>query len=296
MDAVDAALLNAVGALFLAEAGGVAGQGQRKGRLIVDGVDELAYHRMLAGTDEIEVLALDLVHHCVHFLEAHNTGNDVTADHIGGDAVGEALIDHKIAGIGQNGAVQAGDVTHQVIEAFTRNAACGLLVDAVELGHNIGVVGDLKIGVGLLTVLHNLDVFAVVLADGHRLVDDVGDLHHYFIKANLKLGLLDLKFLELIGLLGNEGLHFLGFIALALTHQGADLLADFVAVGAQVAGGDVGLQLLVIEGDGLVNEGQLGILELLADVLLYKFGVLPYEFDIEHKKLPLLLKISLIKV
>ena len=72
VDAVDAALLNAVGTLFLTEAGAVAGQGQ--GQLFaLDGlVDEAADHGMLGSADQIEVLALDLVHHGVHLGEGHN--------------------------------------------------------------------------------------------------------------------------------------------------------------------------------------------------------------------------------
>ena len=66
VDAVDAALLQAVGALLLAEAGGVGGQGLGQLLLGDDLVDELADHGVLAGADEVQVLALDLVHHGVH--------------------------------------------------------------------------------------------------------------------------------------------------------------------------------------------------------------------------------------
>ena len=62
-------------------------------------VDEFADHGVLACTDKVEVLALDLIHHGVHFREAHNAGHDVAADHEGRYAVGKAAVDHEIARI-----------------------------------------------------------------------------------------------------------------------------------------------------------------------------------------------------
>jgi hypothetical protein len=97
VDAVDAPLLDAVGALLLAEAGGIAGQGLGQGGLGQDLVDEAADHGVLAGADEVEVLALDLVHHGVHVrLGAHDALHHVAVDHKGRDAVGEALADHEV--------------------------------------------------------------------------------------------------------------------------------------------------------------------------------------------------------
>ena len=57
VDAVDAPLLDAVGPLLLAEAGGVGGKGLGQGLLGDDLVDEFADHGVLAGADKIEVLA-----------------------------------------------------------------------------------------------------------------------------------------------------------------------------------------------------------------------------------------------
>ena len=49
-------------ALFLTEAWRIAGQGLRKFILRSDGIDELTDHGMLTGTDQVQVLTLDLVH------------------------------------------------------------------------------------------------------------------------------------------------------------------------------------------------------------------------------------------
>ena len=72
---------------------------------------------MLGGTDEVQVLALDLVHHGVHLGEGHDTLHHVAVDHEGRDDIGEALVDHEVTGIGQDSLVQAGNVAQQVVEA-----------------------------------------------------------------------------------------------------------------------------------------------------------------------------------
>ena len=91
MDAVDAPLLDAVGALLLAEAGGIGGEGL--GQLVLgdDLVDKLADHGVLGGADKVEILPLDLIHHGVHLGLAHDALHHVAVDHEGGDAEGEAL-------------------------------------------------------------------------------------------------------------------------------------------------------------------------------------------------------------
>ena len=42
-----------------------------------DLIDEFSDHRMLAGADQIEILSLNLVHHGIHLLKAHNACYDI---------------------------------------------------------------------------------------------------------------------------------------------------------------------------------------------------------------------------
>ena len=112
MDPVNASFLDAVGSLFLTEAGRIAGKGLGELLLRNDGIDEFSDHGMLAGTDQIQVFALDLIHHGVHFSKAHNAGDHVAADHERRHAVGEAPADHKIPGIGDHCGVKPCDVSH----------------------------------------------------------------------------------------------------------------------------------------------------------------------------------------
>ena len=100
MDAVHAALLDAVRAFFLAEAGRIGRHCLRELILGEDLFDVTADHGVLARADQIEILALDLVHHGVHVRLAHDALHHVAVDHEGGDAVGEALGDHEIPAVG----------------------------------------------------------------------------------------------------------------------------------------------------------------------------------------------------
>ena len=112
VNTVNAALLDAVCTFFLTEARRIAGQRERQFGFRQDLVDEFTDHGVLAGTDEIQVFTLDLVHHGIHFRKAHNAGNDVAANHIRRDDIREAAVNHKIARIRDNGGVQTRDVAH----------------------------------------------------------------------------------------------------------------------------------------------------------------------------------------
>ena len=123
VDAVNAALLDAVRALLLAEAGGIARVGDGELLLGDDAVDERADHGVLARADEIEILALDLVHHGVHVGLGHDALHHVAVDHVGGNVVHKALVDHKVARVREHRGVQAGDIAAQIVEAVAGDAA-----------------------------------------------------------------------------------------------------------------------------------------------------------------------------
>ena len=116
MNAVDAPLFDAVGTLFLAEAGGVRGQGLGQLFRRDDLVNEPADHGVLGGADQVRILALDLVHHGVHIGLGHDALHHVAVDHEGGNAVGKALADHEVAGVSQHCFVQPRDIAQQVVE------------------------------------------------------------------------------------------------------------------------------------------------------------------------------------
>ena len=276
-----------MGALLLAEAGRVAGQRQRQLGAVQRLVDKAADHAVLGRSDQVQVLALDLVHHGVHLREGHDALHHVAVDHKGRDHVGKALVDHKVAGVGQHRLVQAGDIAQQVVEAVARHAAGGVQVDAVKALHDVHMVGDGVVGHHRLAKTLHLDVMAVVGADGHAGVDHLGDLVHDLLDAGLQLILAGLQLFQPVGLGGDLlfdllGLGGLGRVLLGLAHQRADLLGQLVAVGAQaVALADDGA-VLGVQRDDLVHQRQLGVLEFLFDVLLDLVGMLPDKTDIQH--------------
>ena len=287
VDAVDAPLLNAVGTLLLAEAGGIAGEGLGQALLGNDLVDELADHGVLGGADQVQVLPFDFVHHGVHIRLAHNAFHHVAMDHEGGDAVGEALIDHEVTGVGQHGGVEPGNIAHQVIEAVAGDPTGGIHIHAVEALHDLSVIGDLVIGHHRLAEALHLYVGAVIRANRDGGINDIGDGQHNV--ADL-LGVLLLQLLQLcqpvsLGLdLGLDGLCFLqlGGVFLGLTHQHADLLGKGVALGPDVTGLGDGSTVLAVQLQHLIHQGELCVLELLPDVLLDNLRILSDKLDIEH--------------
>ena len=248
---------------------------------------------MLARADQVEVLALDLVHHGVHIGLAHDALDDVAVDHEGGDAVGEALVDHEVAAIGQHGLVQAGDVTHQIVKAVAGDATRGVHVDAVEALHDLGVVGDVELRHLCLAEALHLDVAAVVRANGDARVDHLGDDHHDLVERGFSVLLLLLHLRHAVGVGLDGGVvrvdlrlqrGLLGLIGalFQLAVERAVRLGELVALGLDRFALADCFAALSVEGDGLVDEGQLGVLELLTDVLLDSLGIFPDKFDIKH--------------
>ena len=287
MDAVHAALLDAVRAFFLAEAGRIGRHRLRELILGEDLVDVAADHGVLARADQIEILALDLVHHGVHIRLAHDALDDVAVDHERRDAVGKALVDHEIARIGQHGLVQPRDIAHEIVKTVAGDAARGVEIDAVKALHDLRVVRDREIRHdGVAKALH-LNVAAVIRAERHARVDDLRDGEHDLVDLRLKLGLLLLQLGEPRGLRGDLrldglGLGELGRVFFRLSHEHADLLRQGVALGAQIRclvdGGAVGL----VERDHLVDERQLRVLKLFADVLPNELGVFADQSNVNH--------------
>ena len=286
VDAVHASLLDTVSALLLAEAGRIAGEGLGQRVLRQNGVDELADHRVLAGAYQEQVLALDLVHHGLHLGEAHYAADHLGADHVGRNAVGESAVDHKVSGVGDDGRVETGDVTHQIVKAVACHLAGALQVDACEALHDLGVVGDLKIGGQGLAVALDLHVLAIVLADRNGGIDDVGDDHHagadLFGQALLQL----LQLGQTGGRLGHLALGGFSLLEALLSHQGADHLGLAVAVSSEGVCLSLGGAKLLIQSNDLVHQGQLAVLELLADVLTNHIGIVSQKLNVDHSYSP----------
>ena len=277
MDTVYAALFQTVAADLLAEAGGIAREGQGEFCLRDDLVDKAANHGVLARADEIEVLALDFVHHCFHLREGHDALDDVAVHHERRDDIRKALlVDHEVARVGQNRLMQAGNVAQQIVKTHTGHAARGILVDAVKGLHDVDVMGNLKIGYnGIAKALH-FNVMAVVRADGDGGVDDVRDHVHDLAQLVLGLGLLlfklraalvvglDLGVVFINLLLQFRFLRLIRFFQLAIKRTVC--LRQLVAGSLQLLAFLLRSTLFRVETDGVVYKRQLCILKLFPDI------------------------------
>ena len=279
---VHAPFLDAVGANLLPEAGGIAGKGLGQGFLRQDGVNEPADHGVLAGADQVQILPLDLVHHALHFRKAHDPGDHVAADHIGRNEVSKSPVNHEIPGVGKNGGVEPGNVAAKVVEAVAAGFPCAVYVNAVELLHNLHMVGHLKVRHnGLAETLH-LYVFVVVPADGHRFVNDIGNHQHDFANPSLQIGFQGFGLGKFLGKLCNLRLLRLRFLLLPLCHQPADSLADGLALVPQCIALHLGFSVLLVQFHNLVHQRQLFILKFLFDVFLDQFRICPDQLHINH--------------
>ena len=212
-------------------------------------------------------------------------------DHEGRDAVGEALVDHKVPAIGQHGLVEPCNIAHEIIESVAGYPAGGVHINAVEALHDLRVIGNVKFrGFGLAKAL-DLHIVGVVRADGNGGIDHLRDHHHDFgdLLGQAALHLLQLG--QSVGVGLHLGLGLLGFRQLAgvlfgLSHQHAYPLGQLVALGPQVVGLVHGGALFGVQSDYLVYQRELGVLKFLVDILLDGFRVVPDKFDIKHGDAP----------
>ncbi len=182
--------------------------------------------------------------------------------------------------------MQARNVALQVIEAVSAGAARGIEIDAVQALHDVDVVRNLPFRHDRLAETLVFDVFAVVLADRNGRIDDLRNHEHaladfggVFLLVLLQLRQLVLHFLDL-------RLDLLGLLALAPGHHAADLLAQLVALGAQIVRALNRLAVLLVQLQHLVHQRKLRVLELLFDVLANQFGIRADQIDIQHVDSP----------
>ena len=184
--------------------------------------------------------------------------------------------------------MEPGHVPQQVVKAAPRHPAGGVHVHPGEGLHDLGVVGDLKVGDYRLSEALHLHIGGVVRANGHGGVDDVWDDQHDFPNFLRQFPLLGLQRGQSVGV----GLHLgfgllrlrqLGGVLFGLAHEHPHLLAQGVADGAQVVGLRHGGPVLRVQGQHLVHQRELLLLEFFADVFLYRLGILPDKTNIKHR-------------
>ena len=115
--------------------------------------------------------------------------------------------------------METGDIAQEVVEARAGDPACCVHVHTVKALHDLGVVGNFKVGHQGLTKALDLHIVLIVGANGDRGINYVGDHQHNL--ANF-LGQLVLALFQ-----GGQALgvgHHLGLDGLGLLELGGVLL------------------------------------------------------------------------
>ena len=170
----------------------------------------------------------------------------------------------------------------QIVKPIAAGFACIIEIDAVEPLHNVHMVGNLKRRHYRLAKAGNLHVFAVIPADRHAGIDNVGDHHHAFFDLPFKLRFTRFQCSHFICHGRNFPFGCLGLLALTARHHAPDLLADHVALVAQCIAAGVRFTPLCIERHNLIHENELFILEFFADILLHKLRIRAEQLDVNH--------------
>ena len=266
--------------LLLAEARRVTRQRLRKLLLRYDLIDKLTDHRVLARTDQVEILSFYLVHHGVHLLKGHNARNHIRADHERRYTVRKSAIDHEISRIRDNRRVKSCDITHKIIESVSCHISGSIQIYTVMLFHNLSMIGNLEIRYHRLAELLNLDIFRIILTDRHTRIDDIWDYHHPLFNLFGKCNLLLFQSLEFLSLSCDFSLYLFSLVTLSLSHQRTDLFGPFIPCISNIIRFLLYIATFFIILDNLVDKRKLFLLELFLDIFLNYIRILSYKFDI----------------
>ena len=162
-------------------------------------------------------------------------------------------MDHKVPGVGQHGLVEAGYVTHQVVETVSRDSAGGIHVHPVEGLHNLSVIRNFKVWYHRLAKTFNLYIGRVVRADGDGRVNDIRNNQHNFPDFFCKFGFLLFQFCQPVGISLYFGFGFLCFgqlrgVFFGLTHEHPHLFGQGVPGGTQFVGFGHSGSILCVQG------------------------------------------------
>ena len=230
---------------------------------------------MLTGSDQIQILPFNLIHHGIHFRKAHNSCHHIAADHKWGHTVGKASANHKIPCIRNNCRMKSCNISHQIIEAISGNLSGAVKVKPLEPFHNFRMIRNLKIRRHRFSILLHFHIFTVVFSNGNGRINNIGNNHHNFCDLFLQLSFQLLQFCQTFCPCIYLGLYCLRFFFLSLAHQRANLLGQLLALSPEGIRLLLGFSGLDIQFHHLIHQWQLAVLKFVSDVLLYCFGIFP---------------------
>ena len=183
---------------------------------------------MLAGSDEIKIFSLNLVHHGIHLCKTHNTCNHITADHERRYTVSKSTVNHEISCIGDNCGMKSCNISHQIIESISCHSSGTVKINTIETLHNLGMIRNFKIRNYRLTVSLYLYVLSIILSNRNARINDVRNGHHdlgYFL---IQFFFFYRQFFQFFGISCNLFFYRFCLFLFALTHQSTNLFGNFV--------------------------------------------------------------------
>ena len=172
--------------LLFSETWRIACKSLRKLFLRCNCVNKLTNHWMFTCSNKVKIFTFYLIHHGIHFIKAHNTGNYITSYHIRRNTVCEPSVNHEISCIWDNCWMKSCNISHKVIKTITSNLTSCIHIDSVESFHNICMIWYFKIRNYRLTKLLNFNILAVIFSDWYTRINDVRNSHHNLINLFIK--------------------------------------------------------------------------------------------------------------
>ena len=186
MNSIYTSLFNTMSTFFFSETRWIACKCLWKLFLWCNCINKFTNHWMFTCTYKVKVFAFNLVHHCIHFIKAHNACNNITSYHIWRNTICETSVNHKISCIRNYCWMKSCNIAHKIIETITCNLSSRIKVNTIKLLHNLCMIRYFKIWNYWFTELFNLYIFTVIFTYWYWWINNVRNCHHnlsnFFIK------------------------------------------------------------------------------------------------------------------
>ena len=283
VNTVNTPFFQAVCALFLSKTRGIGRQRQRKLCAVDDLPHESTDHRMFGRADKVQVFPFDFIHHVFHFVEAHYARNDVAMNHVRGNHVSEAFVNHKITRIRKHRGMQACNIARQIVESLPRSTARGIYVDTIQLFQNIQMVGNFKVGNRRLAKACKLDVFFIVLAKGHVVGNNIRNCHHRLFECCFYFRAFRFNSRKTLCVCLYLRLDFFSAFLIARLHQHAHLFGQGVSCSTKGVAFLNERTALCVQLQHFIYKRKLSILKLFTNVFTNQVGVGTDKLNINHR-------------
>ena len=185
---------------------------------------------MFAGSNQIQILSFNFVHHRIHLSKAHYAGNHIAADHERRHAIGKPSVNHKISGIGNNCRMDTGNIAHQIIETIASYFSCTVQIKSIKAFHDLCVIRNFKIRHYRFSIALYFHIFAVIFSNRNGCIDNIGNYHHILFDFLFYFFFSCRKFFDSCTGCSYLFFNFLCFISFSLCHQSTNLFGNFIFI------------------------------------------------------------------